>query len=376
MTRPEAKGFRRLGPFVAMVALASIACQGTSGVPASPSPVSRLATEARPESTSVAIQPDPVASPPISSSGETSFNQRTSFVPLDNPALLTAEEATYLADDDLVLGLEWEGITRAYPIRMVAFHHIVNDTIEGRPFLVTYSIKCSSGVGFDPTMDGQTLTFEVLGLQQGVFTMVDRQTGTVWTHLDGKATQGPLRGARMEVVPMPQMTWRDWRALHPRTMVLSPDTEYSSRYRTPRIGAFDRGEAQFGDDRLAPNSLVVGVEVDGQFKGYDVQDLRKAGAVVNDTLGLEPIVVLYDSATRTGIAYSREVDGQVLEFHSARQDRFDLRDRGTDSFWDSNGRAVDGPLVGAELRFVPSFISEWYGWSGYHPETALHEPEL
>ena len=59
-------------------------------------------------------------------------------MPLDNPAFLTAEEASYLADDDLVLGLEWQGAARAYPIRMVTFHHIVNDTVEGTPLLITY----------------------------------------------------------------------------------------------------------------------------------------------------------------------------------------------------------------------------------------------
>lgn len=69
---------------------------------------------------------------------EISYSRRTPFVPLDNPALLSGEEADYLQDDDLVLGLEWENVTHAYPVRMLRFHHIVNDTIAGRPFLITY----------------------------------------------------------------------------------------------------------------------------------------------------------------------------------------------------------------------------------------------
>ena len=59
-------------------------------------------------------------------------------MPLDSPALLSAGDATYLTDEDLVLGLEWGEETHAYPVRMVRFHHIVNDTIAGRPFLITY----------------------------------------------------------------------------------------------------------------------------------------------------------------------------------------------------------------------------------------------
>jgi len=59
-------------------------------------------------------------------------------VPLDQPAFLAAGETGYLPDEDLVLGLEWMGEARAYPIRMLTYHHIVNDTVAGRPLLVTY----------------------------------------------------------------------------------------------------------------------------------------------------------------------------------------------------------------------------------------------
>ena len=113
--------------------------------------------------------------------------------------------------------------------------------------------------------------------------------------------------------------------------------------------------------------------MNGQFEGYNIEDVRREGSVVNDTLGGEPIVVVYDSATRTGIAYSREVNGQALEFYNAAGQRLELRDRETGSLWDSQGRALEGQLAGSALQFVPSFISEWYGWSGYHPETALYE---
>ena len=82
--------------------------------------------------------PSPTQQPPSPSDEDISYDRRTPFVPLDTPEFLTAKEATYLPDDDLVLGLEWEGEARAYPIRMLTFHHIVNDEIAGRPFLVTY----------------------------------------------------------------------------------------------------------------------------------------------------------------------------------------------------------------------------------------------
>ncbi len=222
-------------------------------------------------------------------------------------------------------------------------------------------------------VDGRALTFEVFGLWEGVLSMIDRETGTMWTHLDGKALVGPLEGARMTIVPMPVMTWGEWKALYPETKVLSQDTSFSDLYRPVEFGVFDSSEASFGDDRLASNALVVGVEANGDFKGYPLEELEGVDGVVNDTLAGQPILVFYDAVAQTGLAYSREVDGQVLEFRNAAQGDFELRDLATGSVWNSQGKAVSGALAGKALQFVPSFISEWYGWSGYHAETTLYE---
>lgn len=210
-------------------------------------------------------------------------------------------------------------------------------------------------------------------MHQGVLSIVDRQTGTIWTHLDGRALRGPLHEERMTMVPIPQMTWAQWLAQHPATLVLSPDTPFRNRYRPVTIGVFNQSEALFGDARLPANALVVGVEVDGRFRAYPVEQLPLASGIVNDQMGAQPILVFYDPSARTGLAFSRLVDGQVLEFYNAYPEGFQLRDRQTDSLWDLTGHAVAGPLAGASLSFVPSFISEWYGWSGYHPQTTLYQ---
>ena len=222
-------------------------------------------------------------------------------------------------------------------------------------------------------LDGQRLTFETFALLDDVFRMRDRETGTIWTHLDGKAIAGPLEGQRLEMVPIPQMTWGEWKADFPDTMVLSPDTPFSDRYVRPvQIGVFNPREARYGDDRLDSNTLVVGVEVDGAFKGYPLLDLALAGGVFNDVVGGKPIVVFYDSAARTGLAYSRQVDGHTLEFYNASSDGFEIRDRETNSLWNVHGQAVEGIHEDSRLDFASSFISEWYGWSAYHPESELY----
>ena len=160
------------------------------------------------------------------------------------------------------------------------------------------------------------------------------------------------------------MTWARWVESRPDTTVLSPDTPFSDRYRRVQIGRYNPSEDQYGDDRLPANALVVGVEVDGQFKGYPADGLLTDGGVVNDTLAGQPVVVVYDPIAQTGLAYSRQVAGQTLEFYNAAPEGaatqgVELRDRETGSRWELQGGAVSGPLAGESLTFVSSFISEW-----------------
>jgi hypothetical protein len=85
------------------------------------------------------------------------------------------------------------------------------------------------------------------------------------------------------------------------------------------------------------------------------------------------VVVAYDEATGIGIAYSRRVNGQISEFVAARTNgRLLLQDAATGTRWNLEGIGISGPLSAERLQFVPSIISEWYGWSAYHPETELY----
>ena len=220
-------------------------------------------------------------------------------------------------------------------------------------------------------IQGQALTFETFGLNKGVMTMRDRETGTVWTQLDGKAISGQLSGERLTMIPMPQMTWGEWITNHPDTLVLSPNTPFIDRYRAVNTGSFNPNEAIYGDDRMDSNALIIGVEVEGIFKGYPISEFPDAGGAINDTVGGHPIVALYDGTSQTGLAYSSVLNGQTLEFYTVEGEDFAVRDKQTESTWDAQGNAISGSLAGNVLEFVPSFISEWYGWSGYHPETQI-----
>ena len=206
--------------------------------------------------------------------------------------------------------------------------------------------------------------------------MRDRETGTVWNHIDGKATQGPLVGERLTMIPLPMTTWGIWRDEHPESTVMSFDTPYQQHYRHASVGTFGRDEALYGDNRLPSNTLVLGVEIQENYRAYTLSALEEAGGLLNDELGGESVVAVYDSEAGTAIAYRRLVDSKVIAFNLVDQDGWAiLEDPQTGSQWNLQGIGISGPLSGEELKFASSIISEWYGWSAYHPETDLWEPQ-
>ena len=208
--------------------------------------------------------------------------------------------------------------------------------------------------------------------------MIDDQTSTVWSHLGGKALMGPLEGSSMEVIPLNHATWAKWKELHPDTLVLSPDTQYQSRYRQVRIGAPGVPDSFLStfvniDDRLPGNTLVVGVAADDKYRAYPLATVQRRGGVINDELGGIPIVVIFDVESAFTLAYSSRVAGLTLQFEADPSDGLRLKDGNTGTIWGLDGRALEGALQGHTLDFVPSYITEWYGWSAYHPSTDIYQ---
>ena len=205
--------------------------------------------------------------------------------------------------------------------------------------------------------------------------MADRQTNSVWSHLDGEAFEGPLAGTEMDFLPLIHTTWEEWQALHPETTVLSYETEFQAQYRTVTLGMpngrFDR-DLLSGDDRLESEALVLGVMIQDEFVAYPVTTLNQTSGVINTDLNGDPIVIFYDAANNAGIAFSRVVAGEEAQFERVDADSFLARDSVSGSTWDFSGRMVSD-VENASLEFVTSYLSEWYGWSAYHPETTIYE---
>jgi hypothetical protein len=236
-------------------------------------------------------------------------------------------------------------------------------------------VVCSSGVGFDPLVDGTRYTFSNAGLYNGLFVMQDDQTGSTWTHYDGTVLQGPLAGTdvALEIQPLVHTPWADWLDEHPDTLVPVRETGYEDRYQDvepgrPGLGPRFEETLLREDPRLPGHELVLGADLGGEYRAYVLADLPPGPSVVSDELAGQPVVVFADAGSDFALAFCARTDGETLEF-SVADGRWTSVD-GTE--WSSSGRATAGPRAGTQLGFVTSFVTEWYGWSGYHPSTSIH----
>ena len=155
---------------------------------------------------------------------------------LDYPAFVSAGDAAFLKDKDRVLGLELNGVARAYPIRILNYHEIVNDAFGDHAVVVTYCPLCNSGIAFDATVDRVRLEFGVSGLLYNSDVLLyDRQTGSLWSQIEKMAISGDMKGTALTAFPLRHTTWRDWVARYPDTEVLSDETGFRRNYKEIRI---------------------------------------------------------------------------------------------------------------------------------------------
>ncbi len=257
---------------------------------------------------------------------------------LSRPGFISAGEAEFLEPRDRVLGVSLNGITRAYPIKILNYHEIVNDQFGEETVVVTFCPLCGTGIVFRGLFDGVEHSFGVSGLlYNSDVLMYDHQTESLWSQIAGQAIAGPRKGTRLERLPVSHTTWDDWRSRYPDTQVLSIETGYNRNYyRDPYRGYGSSSEVWFpvshNDDRYSAKELVIGLEIDGQFKAYPFTELPKGSDKVFDHHVGHDVVVEYD------------------------------RD-------DLSGRVLD-----PQGREIPTFLVFWFAWVAFHPNTAVYEP--
>jgi hypothetical protein len=293
-----------------------------------------------------------------------------------------------LKPDSVVLGLVMDGVVRAYPRDLIARPHWFNDTVGGKPLMISYCILCNSGQAFVPVLkNGRRLDLRNMTAFDNNTVYHDANSGNYIQQLEGKVIRGPDEGEELEAYPVVMARWGEWKKLHPDTTVYyAPpltlrdkavqrmlETMIPIRRLAARSKPWHLVRKPL-DRRLPAMSFVFGIDVRGDTCAYPLVTLRKI-PVLNDVVGGQPIVVVFDARLDLGQIFSRHLGGRVLTFSAYPRTPSGAvaRDQETGSIWDVTGRAVEGTLAGRTLSTLPHYNQLfWFSWAAFKPNTRIN----
>lgn len=308
---------------------------------------------------------------------------------IDDPVFERVVTVDWLSDDEAVLSLEFDGVARAYPVRVMTWHEIVNDVVAGVPVTVTYCPLCNSAVAFERRLDGRALDFGTSGaLYLSALVMYDRQTETLWTHFDGRAVVGTLAGAELQRVPVATVSWREFRTANPDGEVLSRDTGHDRPYGRNRYVGYDQSDGPLTgfftgdvDDRAQAMHRVIGVHGVDRDLAISTDLLRELGTIEAEIDGRR--ITIWHEPGLASPLQNEQIDGgddigatgvfltDGLDPGTFERTAEGFVDDATGSTWNILGHAVEGPMSGHRLERVEHLDTFWFAWSSYRPGTEL-----
>ncbi len=313
---------------------------------------------------------------------------------IDEPVFVDVREANnWLRPREPVILVEVGQKARAYPLQILIWHEIVNDTLGDLPLAVTFCPLCNTAIAFERTFDGQVLDFGTTGrLRYSNLIMYDRQTETWWQQANGEAIAGQYAGSQLEFYPAVIISWQEFMDAHPDGSVLSRETGFSRSYgQNPYTGYDDVNKPPFLYDGpqtpgvLPPMARVLTVDLNGNAVAYPYETLEEV-QIVNDIVGGQPIAVFWAEGTASALdtgsiaggrdvgsaaAYSRVLGELVLTFEIVNGQ---ILDRESGSKWNVLGHAVTGELMGKRLEPVVAINHFWFSWAAFKPQTRVYQP--
>ena len=313
---------------------------------------------------------------------------------IDRPKFISLDLAAQFFDaTEPVVVLDINGDARAYPLQILTWHEIVNDTVGGLPVVVTFCPLCNSAIAFDRRFDGKTHEFGTSGLlRYSDLIMYDRTTESLWQQFTGEGVVGEKAGANLRFLPASLVSFAEFRAAYPQGVVLSRDTGAMRSYGNNPYKGYDTiGNTPFMfrgtiDDRLPAMARVVSVSLDGIDIAYPVTTLAELG-IIHDIQGGRSLVVFHTSGTNSALGAARIAEGadvgatgvfesriadKTLTFHRTGND---IIDRETQSIWNILGHAVKGPLQGQRLTPIIHGDHFWFSWAAFKPNTILYQAD-
>jgi Protein of unknown function (DUF3179) len=229
------------------------------------------------------------------------------------------------------------------------------------------------------TINGRVLHFYLAGINNQNFLMRDKETGTWWQQITGKAIYGRLQGASLELVFSDELTFGEWKSEVSDGKVLAPVPKYVQEYDSnwePEVAKLPV-VISFPGTELKSRDVVLGLEIEGASRAYPWEKLLKQSPVVDRIRGV-PLLLAIGPDGKSFRVFKSRIDGKDAEFFLKGETgdapkSWTLLDTATASEWNFQGCAISGPSQGKCLDRFPALKDYWFDWRNYHPDTTIYK---
>ena len=311
---------------------------------------------------------------------------------IDQPTFERAGDVSWLTAEEPIVALDFNGEQRAYPVQILTWHEIVNDTVGGTPVVVTYCPLCNTALAFHREHGDRVLDFGVSGfLYNSDLVMYDRQTESLWSQIRGDAIIGHLSGEQLEFIPVTTVPWSQWQSANPDGWVLSRETGHDRNYGTnPAVGYDEELSGAYfpltaEDGRLAPKERIIAFPAASEPIAVVTQAVADAGAI-QLTVDGDPVVVIASPGLTSALdsaqiaegraipwtqAYFAEHNDVALAFTVHVEDEVVTLVDQRGSTWDDAGLAISGPDEGSRLEQAVMIDTFWFAWAAFNPDVTI-----
>jgi hypothetical protein len=270
--------------------------------------------------------------------------------------------------DKLVIGVNENGLQKAYPIQLIGYHHQVRDSIGQTPVMVTYCTVCRTGRVYSPMVNGKLENFRLVGMDHFNAMFEDATTKSWWRQSNGECIAGPLKGYQLKEIKSEQLSLQAWFRKYPNAEVLQPDEKFAATF--AKMDSYDKGKSKSDLTKRDTaswqfKSWVLGISNADDSKTYDWSYLEK-NKIIQDSLPSLPLLILLENDSASFHAYNRTVNNMSLQFQKSNDS---LMDTYSQSLWNEDGICIDGKLKGLSLTPIASYQEYLHSWEYFHPKS-------
>lgn len=292
---------------------------------------------------------------------------------LVNPTFVTASQANFLNDADLVLVFKNGNDVRAYPHIILDWHEIVNDNIGDISMAVTFCPLTGTGIGWGRMVNNTETTFGVSGLLYNTNLIpFDRLTDSNWSQILNESVNGELNGQKADLYQLLETNWATARQIYPDIEVVSTSTGFSRTYGTSPYGDYNTNNNLFffpveKDPRLPSKEKVLAILDDSDAKVYRFSDFSDENIILDSFKGNDYLIV---GNTDFMFAYLLTADLNNLEFTYTfngignTDDTILVDNEGTS--WNIFGEAISGPRQGQNISVSSAMMGQWFSIPAFY----------